>query len=177
MKNVRKYIPKIILLDTLIFILVLGVIVFFFHLAGLTFRMWAWQVFLNLIFISGAVGIFQLIRKLNRKRLKIVLACLAAVAVLGASLLMFTGTILAMGTPEHVIERDGDMYLVRVFSWMDTDVTYYEYKNFLVQGRYPRLREYYGNGAVDPFDGEHNYPPKSTIYYDQNGNIIETITN
>ena len=125
--------------------------------------------------VGGVIGIIQLILKIKRKPLKVTALCVFSALVLTVSVITAPILLFIFSSEEHVVERDGEKYLARVVAWMDTDVSYFEYKNFLVQGRQLKISEWYGSGAFDPFVGDHEYSPRRTIYYDDDGNIVEVV--
>lgn len=170
---IKKYIPRIILLDTLIYVLTFALAQGLLYLFGLSFRRWVDFIFLVSASLGGVVGIIQLLLKIRNKPLKITLLCIYSVLAVAVSVYSAPIAIFAFASEEHVVERDEGRYLARVVGWLDTDVYYYDHVNFLVQGRYLKIREWYGNGGFDPFEGDYARTPRRTIYYDNNGNIIK----
>lgn len=173
MNIVKKYIPKIILLDTLIFVLIFAITQGLLYLFRLSLRRWVVFIFLVLATIGGVVGIIQLLLKIRKKPLKITLLCIFSVLTAAVSFISVPMTIFAFASEEHIIERDEGRYLARVVGWLDTYVYYYDYVNFLVQGRHIKIEEWYGNGGFDPFEDDHEHTPRRTIYYDNDGNIMK----
>lgn len=76
--------------------------------------------------------------------------------------------------PEHVMELHGMKMVGRVSSFLDVNVSYYEYQNFFFCGSKELGREWYGSGGYDPLeDGYHPEYRRSWEFYDLDGNLIE----
>ena len=79
-------------------------------------------------------------------------------------------------TPEHILVKDGMKMLVRVHSFLEIDVDYYEYKNAIFFGR-KCGNAWYGSGGNDPFhDGVNDFyemVPNTWHIYDEEGNLID----
>jgi len=153
---------------------------------GLMFRAWVGIAFLIVMVLLGLAlsgGIIYILAKAysrpqEQKRKKVAQKVLSASGIaavlLGAGVLvifaLFWG-VFAYG-PEHIIEKHGQKMVAYVNSFLEVDVYYYEYKNFLVCG-YPRLgEEWYGNGGYDPFTWNSTPEPKTYKFYDTQGNLI-----
>lgn len=61
-----------------------------------------------------------------------------------------------------------------VDSFLQVNVYYYDYKNAFVHGGM-RAREDYGNGGYDPFDRNEMPNVKHYTYYDDDGNITDSL--
>lgn len=76
-------------------------------------------------------------------------------------------------TPEHIVYKDGKKYVAQVYSWLDTTVRYYEYKNFFIMGSKQRIVENYYNIGIDVLaDKNKERKPDNISYFDEDGNII-----
>lgn len=153
---------------------------------GLMFRAWVGIVFfviivlLGLALIGGVIytlsKVYSLPQEEKRKRTKQkvlaaggIVVTLAGTAVLG--LIVLFGSVFAY-EPEHVIEKHGQKMIAYVNSFLDVNVSYHEYKNFIVCG-YPELGwEWYGDGSYDPFTWDYVSEPKTYKFYDTDGNLI-----
>lgn len=60
--------------------------------------------------------------------------------------------------PEHVVEHNGVRMVASVNSFLQEQVSYYEYKNFLFRGSIEIGYEDYGNGGRDPLENENREP-------------------
>ncbi len=171
----KKYIPRIILIDTIIFILIFIIIFFILKAFNLMFREWVYILSAILIILGLIVGIIQLILKLKKNVLKISLILVFIIFLILLSPIAYLA--FAFGyQPEHVVYKDGEKYIAYVNGFLDTYVYYYDYKNLLVVGNKMKIKEYYGNGGFDPIKNRYGYEYKvlNTTYYDANGNIIST---
>lgn len=172
-KKIKKYIPRIILLDTIIYILIIGVLHSILSCFGLMFRQWVYIISILAIAIGLIVGIIQLILKIKKKGIKISLISIFIILLLLSSRIFLLGV--AFGyKPEHVVEKDGKKYVAYVDGFLRTYVYYYDYKNLIVVGKEIRIQEDYGRGGFDPIENEfgYEYEPKRIIYYDEKGEAI-----
>lgn len=175
MKKIKKYIPKFIILDTLIYSALIAILYILLSSCNLMLREWVYIVSAILILIGFTVGVIQLFLKIKRKALKISLIVIFLILLLLSSpMLCFIAAFSYM--PEHVVNKEGKKYVAYVNGFLRTYVYYYDYKNFIVSGKQKRIEEYYGKGGFDPiknkFGNERNV--ESTIYYDENGEIVTT---
>lgn len=168
----KKLFPKYILLDTALFVLVFALISGVLSLLKTTFREWVWVVFFSLTAIGIFAGILQLLLTIPKKTVKIILIVLFSVISLFAARWLALVALFSLSDKEHVVERDGETYLARVEGFLETDVYYYDYKGFLLQGKRALIEENYGNGSFDPFNCEWECAPRRTIYYDEQGKVI-----
>lgn len=141
----------------------------------------------EILCVLGAVGIvtfllwvnvklWQMTKKRENKPfwLCIVRNVLHLVSIAGVLVLGFYFFIL-MGfahTPEHVVEKNGIKTVARVNSFLDKNVDYYVYKNSLFYGK-SLGHEWYGSGGSDPLDAEPPLEPKSWMFYDLDGNMLD----
>ncbi len=175
MKRIRNYIPKIILLDTTILVLMYVVLFFILDIFDLTFRKWVLFLFLLVAAAGLIVGVIQLLLKIEKKALKYTLTCIFVALAVTIGIATIPITIFAFADEEHIVELDNVKYVAHVDGWMQTYVHYYEYKGPFVEGNTERIKEYYGKGGFDPIGSEYTYPVIQTTYYDEDGNIISVI--
>ena len=173
MKKIKKYIPKIILLDTCIYILIVVTLYFILAFFKLMFRKCIYIVYAIIIMIGFVIGIIQLLLKIRKKIVKRVLISIFIILLLlSTPMIYFLGAFAY--TPEHVVEKDGKKYIAYVNGFLRTYVYYYDYKNIFVTGNQKRIEEYYGKGGFDPIENEYGYEynVERTTYYDEDGKII-----
>ena len=175
MDKFKKYIPRIVLLDTILFaavIIILDLILSFFKL------MFRERIVIGaaVIIMAGLViGIVQLLLKIKKKVVKgILISIFAALLVLSAPMI-YLFAVFAYAS-EHVVERDGEKLVAYVNGFQRTYVNYYEYKNIFVVGNQKRIQEDYCRGGFDPIENKYGYQYDAgkTIYYYENGEIIKT---
>lgn len=75
-------------------------------------------------------------------------------------------------TPEHIVIKNDIKMIAKVRSFLEEQVDYYQYKNVLFCGKWLG-HENYGNGGGDPLAEEETPEPKSWIFYDLDGNVID----
>lgn len=167
--------PKCILADTVLFLLLVTIIDLILPLFGAMFRGRSVLVFGILIGIGIVAGLFQLIIKMKKGR--IVFGVFFTVLVF----LLFPKARLIVGLaymPEHDVVIDGKKYVACVDAFLQTRVDYYESKGLIFCGDHKVFSEDYGKGGFDPIEhSENNYEVLSTTYYDEDGNVIETVEN
>ena len=173
MEKIKKYIPKIILLDTIIYTLIIVTLYFILSSFKLMFREWIYIVSAVIIIGSFVAGIIQLLLKIKKKILRNVL-----IGIVIILLLLSTPAIFFLGafsyTPEHIVRKDGKNYVAYVNGFLRTYVSYYDYKNIFVVGNQKRIEEDYGKGGFDPIENKfgNKYDVETTTYYDENGNVV-----
>ena len=166
MEKIKKYIPKIILLDTIIYTLIIVTLYFILSSFKLMFREWIYIVSAVIIIGSFVAGIIQLLLKIKKKILRNVL-----IGIVIILLLLSTPAIFFLGafsyTPEHIVRK-------YVNGFLRTYVSYYDYKNIFVVGNQKRIEEDYGKGGFDPIENKfgNKYDVETTTYYDENGNVV-----
>ena len=171
MAKLRKYIPRVILLDTLIIAALYAVSELTLRCFGLMFRQRVFWIVAALTALGLIAGTAQLLLRIKNKAVKIIFIVIFAALTLVSINFAF---LLAIFTyePEYVVERDGAKYTAYVYStFKDSAVYYYDYKGPFVTGGKLRIKEHYGY-LVDPF-GEYVDIPPDTTYYDEDGNIAE----
>ena len=141
---------------------------------NLEFRQWITYL---VIFVSSVLliwGIFQLIFKIKKRAIKVILITLSIIGLLILSpyVILFTGF---SYLPEHIVTKDDIKLVAYVGGFMHTNVKYYDYKNFLVRDSRLRLYEDYGSGGFDPIKNSQGitYNVKSFTWYDNDGNPIK----
>lgn len=166
MQTIKKYIPKMIWMYTILYaalfcLLYLGLSVF-----GLTFRAWVYIGAAVVIAAGLLAGLIQILVWIKRKVLKTVCIGLSIVILFYSFWIGFVVVIFGY-MPEYVVERNGQKYVIFVDSFLKTSVYYYDYKNFLVMGKERRIEEYYGKAYFDPEDMEGNQEKvERVIYFD-----------
>lgn len=173
MEKIKKYIPRIILLDTIFYTLIFVALYFILSFFKLMFREWIYIVSAIIIVVGFVIGIIQLLLKIKRKVVKRVLISIFIILLfLSTPLIYLFGAFTY--TPEHIVEKDGENFVAYVNGFLRTYVYYYDYKNIFVVGNQKRIEEYYGKGGFDPIENKYGYEYNvvSTTYYDENGEII-----
>ncbi len=176
MKWIKRYIPKIILLDTLLYSVLFLVLCSLLKAFNLMFRQWVGYTSAAVIVLGVIAGIVQLIwicRKNKSKILPLVLLFLILAVV--SPVAYFMGMLTYK--PEYEVEMDGKSYIAYVNTFFRTRVEYYDAVNGMVAGNQIRIKEDYGGGSFDPIGNPTGYAHKieETIYYDENGNVARTI--
>ena len=173
MEKIKKYIPKIILLDTMLYTLIIVTLYFILSSFKLMFREWIYIVSAVIIIGGFVAGIIQLLSKIKEKVLRNVL-----IGIVIILLLLSTPAIFFLGafsyTPEHIVRKDGKNYVAYVNGFLRTYVSYYDYKNIFVVGNQKRIEEDYGKGGFDPIENKfgNKYDVEMTTYYDKDGNVV-----
>ena len=175
MEKIKKYIPKIILLDTILYMLIIVTLYFILSSFKLMFREWIYIVSAVIIIGGFVAGIIQLLLKIKKKILRNVLIGIVIILLLlSTPAIFFLGAFSYM--PEHIVRKDGKKYVAYVNGFLRTYVYYYDYKNIFVVGNQKRIEEYYGKGGFDPIENKfgNKYNVEITTYYDEEGNIVNT---
>lgn len=175
MEKIKKYIPQIILLDTIIYTLIIVALYFILSSFKLMFREWIYIVSAVIIIGGFVAGIIQLLLKIKEKVLrKVLIGIVIILLLLSTPIIFFLGAFSYM--PEHIVEKDGKKYIAYVNGFLRTYVYYYDYKNIFVVGNQKRIEEYYGKGGFDPIENKfgNKYDVEITTYYDKEGNIVNT---
>ena len=173
MEKIKKYIPKIILLDTILYTIIIVALYFILSSFKLMFREWIYIVSAIIIIGGFVAGIIQLFLKIKEKVLRKVL-----IGIVIILLLLSTPAIFFLGafsyTPEHIVRKDGKKYVAYVNGFLRTYVYYYDYKNIFVVGNQKRIEEDYGKGGFDPIENKfgNKYDVEITTYYDEDGNVV-----
>ena len=173
MEKIKKYIPKIILLDTILYTLIIVVLYFILSSFKLMFREWIYIVSAVIIIGGLVAGIIQLLLKIKEKVLRNVLIGIVIILLLlSTPAIFFLGAFSYM--PEHIVKMDGKKYVAYVNGFLRTYVYYYDYKNIFVVGNQKRIEEDYGKGGFDPIEDKfgNKYDVETTTYYDENGNVV-----
>lgn len=173
MEKIKKYIPKIILLDTILYTLIIVVLYFILSSFKLMFREWIYIVSAVIIIGGLVAGIIQLLLKIKEKVLRNVLIGIVIILLLlSTPAIFFLGAFSYM--PEHIVKMDGKKYVAYVNGFLRTYVYYYDYKNIFVVGNQKRIEEDYGKGGFDPVEDKfgNKYDVETTTYYDEDGNVV-----
>lgn len=136
-------------------------------------------ILVEVVFVLSIVIFGKLFHKLGKPtKTKLILKglCITGIVlciVLELLIAWITLIGLALGySKEHVIERDNMKMVAVVESFLDVNIYYYPYKNWIVMGNNKLIDEWYGSGGYDPLDGEHTSKPLKTIYYYEQDSII-----
>lgn len=173
MEKIKKYIPKIILLDTILYMLIIVTLYFILSSFKLMFREWIYIVSAVIIIGGFVAGIIQLLLKIKEKILRNVLIGIVIILLLlSTPAIFFLGAFSYM--PEHIVRKDGKKYVAYVNGFLRTYVYYYDYKNIFVVGNQKRIEENYGKGGFDPIENKfgNKYDVEMTTYYDEDGNVV-----
>ena len=173
MEKIKKYIPQIILLDTISYMLIIVTLYFILSSFKLMFREWIYIVSAVIIIGGFVAGIIQLLLKIKEKILRNVLIGIVIILLLlSTPAIFFLGAFSYM--PEHIVKMDGKKYVAYVNGFLRTYVYYYDYKNIFVVGNQKRIEEDYGKGGFDPIENKfgNKYDVETTTYYDENGNVV-----
>ena len=173
MGKIKKYIPQIILLDTILYMLIIVTLYFILSSFKLMFREWIYIVSAVIIIGGFVAGIIQLLLKIKEKILRNVLIGIVIILLLlSTPAIFFLGAFSYM--PEHIVRKDGKKYVAYVNGFLRTYVYYYDYKNIFVVGNQKRIEEDYGKGGFDPIEDKfgNKYDVETTTYYDENGNVV-----
>ena len=125
------------------------------------YRGWIYTVSEFALIIGFIVGIIQLILRIKKKSIKIIGMVLFIVLIIFCSpyvLLFFAVTC----QEEDIVVYENQKMVAYTQSFWDKRINYYEYINFIVRRRYPKLEEYYGE------NGEH-----ILTYYNDKGEVIK----
>ncbi|MCI9039181.1 MAG: hypothetical protein HFJ29_04855 [Clostridia bacterium] len=173
MEKIKRYIPRIIILDTIICLLIITMLFFILHFFNLMFRQWIYVMFAILIILGFIIGTMQLLLKIKRKVIKISSILIFIIILLLSSPIVYLGIVFGY-MPEYIVKRDGKKYVAYVNGFLKTYVYYYDYKNLIVVGNQKKIEEYYGRGGFDPINNKYgyNYEVVRTTYYDESGNVL-----
>jgi len=179
MKKILKWISNNILLFTILVIPTLLVCHFVLGIFNMRFRLSAVYGLSIITVIVLIVGTIQLYRKKDKivKRMIIAISiCILIFVLLFWKIILLILALLY--TPEHVVQKGDKKYVAHVSSWLDTDVEYYDYINFLVMGKEIRLIEFYNNVGKDVLaDKTKEWTPTNVIYYDEDAKKIQNENN
>ena len=174
MKRIKKYIPMIILLDTIILVLIYIAFCIVLNMFNLVFRKWVLILFLLMLatgFIAGSDTTSFENQEIGTKERSNLYIRDFSISIRKCNNM----TIFAFANEEYIVERDNVKYVAHVDGWLKTYVHYYEYKGPFLEGKTERIEEYYGKGGFDPIGGEDKYTVIRTTYYDEGGNLISVI--
>lgn len=130
---------------------------------GLRFRSWVFLVAISIVIIGILIKVIQNFIKLPIDIKKIIGKILGILMLISIVFFRITALILFLillsissffPTAEHIVTKNGVKCVAVVHSgFLNTDVDYYRYINFLVMGFEPFDTEYF-NGAYDPIERE-----------------------
>ena len=128
------------------------------------------------ISVQVIIFLFHRVRRQEKPAIRIL-------AVVGIAVIIVMVTIASLNVfirsvfghrPEHVIEKNGQIMLARVDSFLQVEVRYYDHVNLLVRGSWTRIHEDYGNGGYDPFTLDEMPEVRRYMYFDKNGEVIDS---
>lgn len=169
MEKIKEYIPKYILLDTIIFIIIVIVLNVILSIFNLMFRQGVCTLFRVVITLGIIIGIVQIILK---KRPNLTITVIIFLILFGPIIVM----IVSSNNPEYVVVRNGKMYVVYIAyneAGYPTNALYYDYKNFLVVGKQLKMSENCGEEGFNPIGNDAEHPIEWVTYYDDDGNITD----
>lgn len=177
MKKVLSKINKKMLLYLLDLMIAFFGVNLLLNIFNLAFRNWVYIVIGVIVMLGILIKVVQKFIKLPTNVKGTIGICIGILIFLSAIFsritLMFLFVILlglssVVPSAEHVVEREGQKYVAQVHSgFLNTDVTYYKYINFLIRGNKEVDTEYY-NGSYDPI--------KSKLDREKENSNIETKT-
>jgi len=181
LKNGIKF--SLIILGIIIGLAALGWgLVFILRNCGLMFRAWVGTTYFLIMMILGQALVSVIVYTLSKLfsttqnfKHKKALAAIGIIAVLLSSGVLGISVLFGWTftyQPEHVVDKHGQKMVAYVNSFLDVNVTYYEYLNFFVCGYTVLGREWYGSGGYDPFMREPVPEPKTYKFYDTQGKVI-----
>ncbi len=190
MKKVLSKINKKMLLYLLDLMIVFFIISLLLNIFNLAFRNWVYIVIGVIVMLGILIKVVQKFIKLPTDVKGTIGICIGILIFLGVIFsritLMFLFVILlglsnVVPSAEHVVEREGQKYVAQVHSgFLNTDVTYYKYINFLIRGNKEVDTEYY-NGSYDPIksklDREKENSNIETKNQDENNDTNEKLEN
>ena len=176
MRKVWDILRKNVLWSSLINILVVILVYFLLKIFNITFRQWVYYFVFSITVIGIIIGSVQIAKRRGKKTKALFIFLGIVIAII---IVMFWKIILLVFAfsykPEHIVTKDNKKYVAYVIAFKQVEVEYYDYINFFLVGNRLKLREEFGRGGYDPFDGEHN--DKKVLryyYYDNNNNVINT---
>lgn len=180
MKTKKIMVPIIIVTSIIMIIYVISnIILMFFKMTYTNVIKEIFTIGFGILFIEIITAIIIFLCKiLSKENTKILSKIISIVAIIITALITLGVTYISIlifafsYNPEHVIEKDGQKMVASVSSFLDVNVSYYEYINPFVRGTKLKIYECYGDGGYDPFEGKEEYIPINTTYYDENGNVI-----
>ena len=138
---------------------------------------WGIVLAVLLLLIWGLWLLFKVAQRYKSKIFFAFFVILSVVLFVGSIVALYMAAFVSAFTynPEHVVERYGIKMVASVNSFLDINVEYYEYKNFMFHGTKKLGHEWYGSGGYDPFEnGEPKFKPRSWSFYDLNGNLLDS---
>lgn len=160
MKDFFHKINKNLILYSIILIVILFIAHFILKLFNLKFRQWFYLTVISITIVGILIRIIEKFIKQSRKVKKIIGYIFSGLAILGiifwriVAVMLFFLLLIINPKAEHVVERQGDIYVASVeSSLLHTTVYFYEYVNFFVMGSEAEFEEHY-KGAYDPIARE-----------------------
>lgn len=98
-----------------------------------------------------------------------------SIVVFGIAFLVSSFIVACTYNTEHIVVRNDIKMVATVRSFLEEQVDYHQYVNPFFYGKFLG-HENYGNGSGDPFTDKPKRTPKSWIFYDLDGNVIESGT-
>lgn len=173
MKKFLRRIPNNIFLFTIIFVLIFIILNCIIYSLGMMFRQRVYDVMIILTILGLVIGYMQLIvsEKTSETVTTLLIIIAAIIIVFGIVFFPIIGFVaVAAHKPEHVIVKENGKYVAYVSAFLNVNVLYFDYINPIVCGNKVKIKENYGKGGYDPFDGNHNDSRVKTYqYYDEDG--------
>lgn len=177
MKKVFNFFKNNIIICAIIMLLLLVALECILGIFNLRLRQNVIYACIILIVLEVVIGIIQLYKRKEKttKKVIIIVACILVILlIIFWKLILFIFAF--MYAPEHIVYKDGKKYVAYVYSFLNTNVEYYDYINNFVIGKNKRILEIYDDVGRDVLaDTKNNWKPSSTIYYDKNGKNLDTI--
>lgn len=175
MKKFLKWIKNNILLFTILAILALIGCHFLLGIFNMRFRLSMIYSSSIVIIIGLIAGTIQLFRKKGKVVRSVIIAICTVIIIFCLLFWQIILLVLAFSyTPEHIVEKENKKYVAHVYSWLDTNVEYYDYINFFLMGNVKRIEEIYNNVGKDVLaDETKEWIPTDIYYYDENGKAIK----
>ena len=138
--NLFKKIKSNILFSVFVYAVGFIFLLFIMSFLKLNFRQWVYIASFIIVGLGGIIGVFQLLFKIKKKGLKILLSIIFIIALIFISPYVLLISVFAY-QPEHIVEKDDKKMIAYVNGFMDTYVTYYDYKGFLLVGNQLRTKK------------------------------------
>jgi len=114
-------------------------------------------------------------KKETKLQIRIISGIGSIIIAVITSILLIYGFVVFVFTyePEYIIEKNRKPMVAYVNSFLEVNVSYYDYVNRFVRGNRLKISESYGKGGYDPFKSDELPTVERSIYYDDNGRVIK----
>lgn len=172
----KKFLLKVkndLFVYSFIFTALFLLICFILYLFNIRFRLWFIILMIIVLIFSFVIGVIQIALR-ESKIVKIIIIVLTGFLILFCLFFykIFLFVFAFLYTPEHVTKLDGKKYVVVVKSFLNVDVSYYDYYGPFLMGTKEKVHGDFGNGGYDPFELPENVSNVIYTYYDKNGKKI-----